>query len=167
MNIESVVSQQQSKWLTFDAALDCRPAELIAKVVDGKLPSGKKAFACSTPCPVCCLGKINHRRTSSVALVCRPAELIAKFVDGELRPGNKGQTDEELETRMDQALILFRYISVRAQNIKSFGAMLDSKGPTSPLQAAVSGACRGPAGLDCQCCTAPLACNRSCQAPLT
>eukprot|EP00891_Asterochloris_glomerata_P003718 jgi/Astpho2/3718/fgenesh1_pm.00060_%23_12_t len=41
----------------------------------------------------------------------KPAELIAKFVDGELRPGNKGQTDEELETRMDQALILFRYIS--------------------------------------------------------
>lgn len=43
---------------------------------------------------------------------CRPAELIAKYVDVELRAGNKGQTDEELETTLDKALMLFRYISV-------------------------------------------------------
>ena len=39
--------------------------------------------------------------------------MIAKFIDAELRAGNKGQTDEELETTLDKALILFRYISVR------------------------------------------------------
>jgi len=33
-------------------------------------------------------------------------------VDVELRAGNKGQTDEELETTLDKALMLFRYISV-------------------------------------------------------
>ena len=42
----------------------------------------------------------------------RPAELIAKYVDVELRAGNKGQTEEELETTLDKALMLFRYISV-------------------------------------------------------
>ena len=48
---------------------------------------------------------------------CRPAELIAKYVDVELRAGNKGQTDEELETTLDKALMLFRYISVSAPTI--------------------------------------------------
>ena len=33
-------------------------------------------------------------------------------MDVELRAGNKGQTDEELETTLDKALMLFRYISV-------------------------------------------------------
>jgi len=33
-------------------------------------------------------------------------------VDVELRAGSKGQTDEELETTLDKALMLFRYISV-------------------------------------------------------
>ena len=47
---------------------------------------------------------------------CRPAELIAKYVDVELRAGNKGQTDEELETTLDKALMLFRYISVSASH---------------------------------------------------
>ncbi|DBA80768.1 hypothetical protein WJX77_001890 [Trebouxia sp. C0004] len=41
----------------------------------------------------------------------KPAELIAKYVDVELRAGSKGQTDEELETTLDKALMLFRYIS--------------------------------------------------------
>ncbi|KAK9823559.1 hypothetical protein WJX72_003747 [[Myrmecia] bisecta] len=41
----------------------------------------------------------------------KPAELIAKFIDAELKAGNKGQTDDELEVRLDKALILFRYIS--------------------------------------------------------
>jgi cullin-4 len=41
----------------------------------------------------------------------KPAELIAKFIDSELRAGKKGQTEEELETTLDKALILFRYIS--------------------------------------------------------
>eukprot|EP01025_Chloroclados_australasicus_P025868 TRINITY_DN25752_c0_g1_i2.p1 TRINITY_DN25752_c0_g1~~TRINITY_DN25752_c0_g1_i2.p1 ORF type:complete len:745 (-),score=82.84 TRINITY_DN25752_c0_g1_i2:248-2482(-) len=40
----------------------------------------------------------------------KPAELIAKFIDSKLRGGSKGQTDEELETSLDSALILFRYI---------------------------------------------------------
>lgn len=39
--------------------------------------------------------------------------MIAKFLDAELRSGNKGQTEEEMETLLDKALILFRYISVR------------------------------------------------------
>lgn len=51
------------------------------------------------------------RVTSSFA--DRPAELIAKFMDHELRAGRKGQTDEQLEATLDQALILFRFISVR------------------------------------------------------
>lgn len=42
----------------------------------------------------------------------RPAELIAKYVDVELRAGGKGGTEEELETTLDKALMLFRYISV-------------------------------------------------------
>lgn len=49
---------------------------------------------------------------SSGCGACRPAELIAKYVDVELRAGSKGQTDEELETTLDKALMLFRYISV-------------------------------------------------------
>ena len=49
-----------------------------------------------------------------LSCVDRPAELIAKFLDAELRAGNKGQTEEELELLLDRALILFRYISVRA-----------------------------------------------------
>lgn len=40
----------------------------------------------------------------------KPAELIAKFVDGILRTGNKGFSEEELETTLDKALILFRFI---------------------------------------------------------
>ena len=49
---------------------------------------------------------------SSGCDACRPAELIAKYVDVELRAGSKGQTDEALETTLDKALMLFRYISV-------------------------------------------------------
>lgn len=40
----------------------------------------------------------------------KPAELIAKFVDGILRTGNKGFSEEELETTLDKALTLFRFI---------------------------------------------------------
>ena len=83
--------------------------------MDGELPLRNKAPAWPTPCPVVCPSTVNHQ--TKCCPQCRPAELIAKFVDGELRPGSKGQTDEELETRMDQALILFRYISVRAQQL--------------------------------------------------
>lgn len=42
----------------------------------------------------------------------KPAELIAKFIDGKLRSGNKGLSDEQLEAALDQALSLFRFISV-------------------------------------------------------
>ncbi len=52
-------------------------------------------------------------RPPSFVYCCRPAELIAKFLDAELRSGNKGQTEEEMESLLDKALILFRYISVR------------------------------------------------------
>ena len=54
----------------------------------------------------------NCRCVDALSVVRRPAELIAKYVDVELRAGNKGQTDEELETTLDKALMLFRYISV-------------------------------------------------------
>ena len=40
----------------------------------------------------------------------KPAELVAKFLDAKLKAGNKGASDEELESTMDQALVLFRYI---------------------------------------------------------
>lgn len=40
----------------------------------------------------------------------KPAELIAKFIDGILRTGNKGFTEEQLETTLDKALMLFRFI---------------------------------------------------------
>ena len=40
----------------------------------------------------------------------KPAELIAKFVDAELR--GKITSQEELESTLDQALLLFRFISV-------------------------------------------------------
>eukprot|EP00197_Chlamydomonas_leiostraca_P016154 CAMPEP_0202861492 /NCGR_PEP_ID=MMETSP1391-20130828/2868_1 /ASSEMBLY_ACC=CAM_ASM_000867 /TAXON_ID=1034604 /ORGANISM="Chlamydomonas leiostraca, Strain SAG 11-49" /LENGTH=749 /DNA_ID=CAMNT_0049540895 /DNA_START=162 /DNA_END=2411 /DNA_ORIENTATION=- len=41
----------------------------------------------------------------------KPAELIAQFVDARLRAGNKGCSDEEVESQLDRALLLFRYIS--------------------------------------------------------
>lgn len=40
----------------------------------------------------------------------KPAELIAKFIDGILRTGNKGFSEEELESTLDKALTLFRFI---------------------------------------------------------
>ncbi|KAK9722077.1 hypothetical protein K7432_002964 [Basidiobolus ranarum] len=40
----------------------------------------------------------------------KPAEMIAKFVDAKLRTGNKTATDEELESILDNVLILFRFI---------------------------------------------------------
>lgn len=40
----------------------------------------------------------------------KPAELIAKFIDGILRTGNKGFTEEQLESTLDKALTLFRFI---------------------------------------------------------
>lgn len=40
----------------------------------------------------------------------KPAELIAKFIDNILRTGNKGFTEEQLESTLDKALTLFRYI---------------------------------------------------------
>lgn len=40
----------------------------------------------------------------------KPAELIAKFVDSILRTGNKGFSEEQLETTLDNALTLFRFI---------------------------------------------------------
>ena len=43
------------------------------------------------------------------------AELVAKFIDAELRSGGKGgKSDDELEATLDKALMLFRYIQVRA-----------------------------------------------------
>jgi cullin-4 len=39
-----------------------------------------------------------------------PAELIAKYIDSKLKSGNKGASEEELETTLDKALTLFRYI---------------------------------------------------------
>ena len=52
----------------------------------------------------------------------KPAELIAKFVDGELRAGSKASSPEELEHILDQALLLFRYISVRNLGLVSAAA---------------------------------------------
>ncbi|CAG8562028.1 588_t:CDS:10 [Paraglomus occultum] len=40
----------------------------------------------------------------------KPAELIAKYVDSKLRSGNKSMNDDELESVLDNVLILFRYI---------------------------------------------------------
>lgn len=40
----------------------------------------------------------------------KPAELVAKYVDSKLRPGNKGQTEADLESTLDQVLTLFRHI---------------------------------------------------------
>ena len=40
-----------------------------------------------------------------------PAQLIAKYIDSKLKTGNKGATEEELETTLDKALMIFRYIS--------------------------------------------------------
>lgn len=45
-------------------------------------------------------------------VLCRPAELIAKYMDAQLKGGSKGQSDEEMESDLDKALMLFRYISV-------------------------------------------------------
>ena len=39
----------------------------------------------------------------------KPAEMIAKHVDGLLRT-SKGLTEEEVESRLDQCLVLFRFI---------------------------------------------------------
>jgi Cullin family len=68
------------------------------------------SWACS--CLIqCFLAWLEFALTAALC-VRRPAELIAKFIDSELRAGKKGQTEEELETTLDKALILFRYISV-------------------------------------------------------
>lgn len=40
----------------------------------------------------------------------KPAELIAKFLDGKLRQGNKESSEQELESLLDRALVLFRSI---------------------------------------------------------
>ena len=77
--------------------------ELIAKYVDVEPRAGSKGQTEVVPFDVL---------LSSGCDVRRPAELIAKYVDVELRAGSKGQTDEELETTLDKALMLFRYISV-------------------------------------------------------
>lgn len=45
-----------------------------------------------------------NKRTS------RPAELVAKYVDSRLRPGNTGLTEADLESELDQVLVLFRHI---------------------------------------------------------
>jgi hypothetical protein len=43
----------------------------------------------------------------------KPAELIAKFLDAKLRGSGKSElSDSELESRLDQALVLFRFIQV-------------------------------------------------------
>ena len=47
--------------LRSSAALKCRPAELIAKFVDGELRPGNKAPAWPTPCPVVCPSTVNHQ----------------------------------------------------------------------------------------------------------
>ncbi|KAL0485346.1 cullin [Acrasis kona] len=41
----------------------------------------------------------------------KPAELIAKFIDSKLRSGNKGQSEEELDRSLDNAIVLFRFIN--------------------------------------------------------
>eukprot|EP01052_Picozoa_sp_SAG31_P012235 SAG31_NODE_710_length_12681_cov_5.880277_6_plen_574_part_00 len=41
----------------------------------------------------------------------KPAELIAKYIDGMLKLGNKGTSEEEVEIKLDQLLVLFRYIN--------------------------------------------------------
>ncbi|CAD6885239.1 unnamed protein product [Tilletia controversa] len=41
----------------------------------------------------------------------KPAEMIAKFVDVKLKSGNKTMTDAELEHVLNEALVLFRYVS--------------------------------------------------------
>ncbi|VDK76390.1 unnamed protein product [Litomosoides sigmodontis] len=40
----------------------------------------------------------------------KPAELVAKFMDSKLRSGNKGATEEEMESLMDEVIVLFRFI---------------------------------------------------------
>lgn len=40
----------------------------------------------------------------------KPAELIAKFMDAKLRTGNKQCSEEELESIMDRAIMLFRFV---------------------------------------------------------
>jgi len=41
----------------------------------------------------------------------KPAEMIAKYVDAKLKSGNKTMSDSELEHALNEALILFRYVS--------------------------------------------------------
>ena len=77
----------------------------------------------------------------------KPAELIAKFVDAELR--GKITSQEELESTLDQALLLFRFISVRLPH------------HTAPL--------RPPCSAQILCSTSPdkLKSFKSCQATLS
>ena len=42
----------------------------------------------------------------------KPAELVAKFADAELKGGSKGKSEEEMESTLEKALMLFRYIQV-------------------------------------------------------
>uniref|UniRef100_A0A7S3REU1 Cullin-4 n=1 Tax=Strombidinopsis acuminata TaxID=141414 RepID=A0A7S3REU1_9SPIT len=40
----------------------------------------------------------------------RPAELLARYLDSKLRAGNKGSSEDEIESCLDKAMTLFRYI---------------------------------------------------------
>ena len=41
----------------------------------------------------------------------KPAELIAKYIDAMLKTGNKGTTEEEVESKLERLLVLFRYVN--------------------------------------------------------
>ena len=41
----------------------------------------------------------------------KPAELIAKYIDSMLKTGNKGTTEEEVESKLERLLVLFRYVN--------------------------------------------------------
>ena len=46
----------------------------------------------------------------------KPAELVAKYIDGAMRGGTRGGIGgDELESTVDAAMVLFRFIQVRKE----------------------------------------------------
>ncbi|XP_071811971.1 cullin-2-like [Apostichopus japonicus] len=55
-----------------------------------------------------CASVVNHRIQGK--LPCRSPELLAKYCDSFLKKSSKGTTESELEDKLDQCILVFRYL---------------------------------------------------------
>ena len=90
---DEALSMMVEELLTFKAKLD----ELLTAAFGGS-PAFTHTLKES------CENFINVRQN-------KPAELIAKYIDAMLKTGNKGTTEEEVESKLERLLVLFRYVN--------------------------------------------------------